>query len=414
MTMMVGFLSLPTELTCHILALLNPKDINRCAMTCNTFCIVVRNSAGIQYKLIYAQGLISTEIATMHSNGISGKMCSLKKLASLWRSDFQANTIFETVVATASNHTPNQSMKCGCWWTDLTLGRFCIQDCSTHPELSRAWSINDLFPQPHSPRGFIAFDPLQDLMVVFSPPHHVTVTDAEQDHHIFLVESRLASSQRPHVNASPIIRGDRVFVFYYTEDADHDLVSGVFIQVIKWRKGYANSGLMGRLNAESHHLPKSCHDPSLLGIVIHAHPSFHGTAAHLELMPSYVPSLESQIMVLEFFSTTGDTIPVIDMVVFSDMALHSDMPVKVSWSDWGSQHVYYFPHNRNSHISVFGSKMAYTLPQDRTPDPGQRLEGPSAEGYFYVHIWDFSKRVIARSESINDPNSPDFFICKPA
>ncbi|KAG2035713.1 hypothetical protein BDR03DRAFT_961951 [Suillus americanus] len=114
------------------------------------------------------------------------------------------------------------------------------------------------------------------------------------------------------------------------------------------------------------------------------------------------------------FSTAGDTILVIDMVVFSDMALHSDMPVKVSWSDWGPQHVYYFPHNRYSHISVFGSKMAYALPQDRTPDPGQRLEGPSAEGYFYVHIWDFNKRVIARSESINDPDSPDFFICKPA
>ncbi|KAG2029207.1 hypothetical protein BDR03DRAFT_976008 [Suillus americanus] len=84
MTMTVGFLSLPTELICHILALLNPKDINRCAMTCNTFRIVVRNSAGIQYKLeIYAQGLISTETATMHSNGISGKTCSLKKLAYL-------------------------------------------------------------------------------------------------------------------------------------------------------------------------------------------------------------------------------------------------------------------------------------------------------------------------------------------
>ncbi|KAG2073043.1 hypothetical protein BDR04DRAFT_1095509, partial [Suillus decipiens] len=55
----------------------------------------------------------------------------------------------------------------------------------------------------------------------------------------------------------------------------------------------------------------------------------------------------------------------------------------------------------------------YALPQDHIPDPGQRLEGLSTESYFYVHVWDFNKRFIARSEYINDPNSPDLLICKP-
>jgi len=115
-------------------------------------------------------------------------------------------------------------------------------------------------------------------------------------------------------------------------------------------------------------------------------------------------------MVLEFFPTT---ILVIDMAIFSDMALHSDMPVEIPWSEWGPRHTYCFPHHPSYRISVFGSKMAYALPQDRVPDPGQRLVGLSTEGYFYVHIWDFNKRVIARSESVNDPDSPDLFICKP-
>jgi hypothetical protein len=104
---------------------------------------------------------------------------------------------------------------------------------------------------------------------------------------------------------------------------------------------------------------------------------------------------------------------VIDMAIFSDTALLSDMPVEIPWSDWGPQHTYYFPHDESHHISVFGSKMAIALPQDRIPDPGQRLEGLSTEGYFYVHIWDFNKRLIARSESINDPDSPDLLIRKP-
>ncbi|KAG1804357.1 hypothetical protein EV424DRAFT_1432163 [Suillus variegatus] len=94
------------------------------------------------------------------------------------------------------------------------------------------------------------------------------------------------------------------------------------------------------------------------------------------------------------------------------MALRSDMLVDIPWSDWGPQYACYFPHHKSYHISVFGSKMAYALPQDRIPDPGQTLEGLSSEGYFYVHIWDFNKRVIAHSECVNDPDSPDLRICK--
>ncbi|KAG2050322.1 hypothetical protein BDR06DRAFT_1023293 [Suillus hirtellus] len=130
-------------------------------------------------------------------------------------------------------------------------------------------------------------------------------------------------------------------------------------------------------------------------------------------MPSYLPSLESQIMVVEFLSRAGKSILVIDMAIFSDMALRSDMLVDIPWSDWGPQCACYFPHYKSYHISVFGSKMAYALPQDRIPDPGQTLEGLSSEGYFYVHIWDFNKRVIARPENVNNPDSPDLRICNP-
>ncbi|KAG2153560.1 uncharacterized protein EDB93DRAFT_1135459, partial [Suillus bovinus] len=118
MIMAVGFLSLPAELICHILILLSPRDISRCAMTCNTFSVVVQNSVHIQYKLeINAQGLISTETTTMNSTGVSRKtLCSLKKLASLWRSDFRATTTFEAVVPIDfPSPWPLQSGKCGLW-----------------------------------------------------------------------------------------------------------------------------------------------------------------------------------------------------------------------------------------------------------------------------------------------------------
>ncbi|KAG2358864.1 hypothetical protein BDR07DRAFT_1379080 [Suillus spraguei] len=130
-------------------------------------------------------------------------------------------------------------------------------------------------------------------------------------------------------------------------------------------------------------------------------------------MPSYVPSLESQIMVLEIVLAGKGVILVVNMAIFSDAALNLDMPIEIPWSDWGPQHMYYFPHHSTHNISVYGSKMAYALPQDCIPDPGQRLEELPAQGYFYVHIWDFNQRFIAHLKCIDDPNSPDHLICKP-
>ncbi|KAG1800433.1 uncharacterized protein HD556DRAFT_1305190 [Suillus plorans] len=446
MTMAVGFLSLPTELICHILILLNPRDISRCAL-----------------------GLTSTGTATMNPTGVSKKtLCSLKKLASLWRSDFHASTTFETVVTTVAKWErmlPIQDVKCGLWWLhSLEEYKFYIQGCGTNPTLSRTWSIGDT-------EGFFTFDPLQDLMVVCSEPDDdVTVTDATQDYHCPHPSAACTSLECKHtfdsdapgyyraVLSPPVIYGDHVFVFYDIEDTGDrrhpKSVFGMFIQVINWRKGYVNRHKQHFLcqldfceldlfypvdeqkfviiGPESIYLytlqgldgPPQCriiyHLPNVLHlslndseIIVHGHPSLHGKAAHPGLMPSYVPSLESQIMVVEFLPKAGkDAILVIDMAIFSDTALRSDMLVDIPWSDWGPQYAYYFPHHESYDISVFGSKMAYALPQDHIRDPGQTLEGLSSEGYFYVHIWDFNKRVIARSESVNDPDSPDLRICK--
>ncbi|KAG1825240.1 hypothetical protein EV424DRAFT_1602907 [Suillus variegatus] len=386
MTMAVGFLSLPTELICHILILLHPRDISRCAMTCNIFWLAVQNSVYIQYKLeIYAQGLISTGTVTMNSTGVFRKtLCSLKKLASLWRSDFHATTTFETVVTTTATYLPVswehvlpiQNVKCGLWWSDSPEeDEFYIQGCGTNPTLSRTWSIGNA-------ERFFTFDPLQDLMVVCSDPDDISVTDGKQDHHVCWVEFRLASSQRPHPSAActslefkhtfdapgdycaallpPVICGDHVFILYdieHTECCHPDPVPGMFIQVINWRKGYVNrkfviigpdsiylytlQGLDGPPQRRIiYHLPKILHlSLNDSEIIVHGHPSLHGKAAHPGLMPSYVPSLESQIMVVEFLPMEGKAaILVIDMTIFSDMALRSDMLVDIPWSDWGPQY----------------------------------------------------------------------------
>ncbi|KAG1881984.1 hypothetical protein C8R48DRAFT_682971, partial [Suillus tomentosus] len=256
--------------------------------------------------------------------------------------------------------------------------------------------------------------------------------------------------------SSPVICGDHVFILYHIDVTDcchSEPVSGMFLQVINWRKGYVNRHFLCHLDICKLDLfypvdeqkfviigPDSIYLYTLQGlngspqcriiyhfskilhlslhnsrIRVHGQPSLHGKAARPGLMPSHVPSLESQIMVLEspFKAGKPKAILVIDMAIFSDMALHSDMLVEIPWSDWGPQYACYFPHHESHHISVFGSKMAYALPQDHIPNPGQRLKGLSSEGYFYVHIWDFNKRVIARSESVNDTDSPDLRICKP-
>jgi hypothetical protein len=139
---------------------------------------------------------------------------------------------------------------------------------------------------------------------------------------------------------------------------------------------------------------------------IHATPLFHGTAAHPDLIPGYVPFLESQIIVLEAFCISEPFMLVIDAAIFSERAIQSDKPVEIPWSDWGSQYACCFPHDRSHRISVFGSKMAYALPLDRTPEPGERVEEFSDLGDFYVHIWDFNKRTVARAENVSDRDLP--------
>jgi hypothetical protein len=105
----------------------------------------------------------------------------------------------------------------------------------------------------------VIVDPLQDLVITLSSQDSFMVTDANQDHQVFLVEFRLASSQLPFPDAAlasleckhafdapgyydvylldqPAICGDRVVVFYYIGG-----VRDLFIQVIDWRKGHAKS-----------------------------------------------------------------------------------------------------------------------------------------------------------------------------
>jgi hypothetical protein len=134
---------------------------------------------------------------------------------------------------------------------------------------------------------------------------------------------------------------------------------------------------------------------------------FCGATVCPDLMPSYVPSLESQILVLVVYLHESPIFFVIDMIIFLDKAIHSDTPVMVPWSDWGPQHTCCFPLDHSHALGVFGSKLAIALPLDRTPEPGQRLEELplSTESHFYVHIWDFNKRVIAREEKSCDHTS---------
>jgi hypothetical protein len=263
----------------------------------------------------------------------------------------------------------------------------------------------------------------------------------------------------------PAICGDRVVVLYYMNDIsslESVSVSNIFIQVIDWRKrrakGYPLYELGGR-EASFHLLDEQriivigpegrmalytfpeldgspqrrvayvlpnvpwghsfYFDPAQIIIrpiyVIHASPLFHGKAVHPDLTPDYVTSLESQIMVLEVLSSSWQVILVVDMAIFSAKAAHSEIPVEVPWSEWGPKYARCFPHHPSHRISVFGSKMAYALPQDCTPEPGQRLEELPAEGSFYVHVWDFNKAIARseRSDNVYDCNSPGCLIRRP-
>ncbi|KAG1897035.1 uncharacterized protein F5891DRAFT_1244883 [Suillus fuscotomentosus] len=149
--------------------------------------------------------------------------------------------------------------------------------------------------------------------------------------------------------------------------------------------------------------------------VIHATPSFHGQAVHPDLIPDYVTSLESQIMVLEVLSSSWQVILVVNMAIFATNATQSEIPVEIPWSEWGPKYTRYFPHHPSHRISVFGSKMAHALPQDRAPEPGQRLEELPVEGSFYVHIWDFNRAIsrLEHSNNVYNCNSPGRLICRP-
>ncbi|KAG1744041.1 uncharacterized protein EDB91DRAFT_208058 [Suillus paluster] len=176
--MAFGLLSLPTELICHILLLLTPKDICCCAIACKTLRDVAQSTVHVQYKLeLYAQGF--TETATLDSIAdISIKMTSLKKMGLLWRSGFHLNTVFEETVALPGlRYSWPQFMKCGLWWMPSGEDRrLFIRDCKTNAKSSQTWLQHDL-PQ----YTFVIVDPLQDLKVVFSVCLGHTVTDTEQD-----------------------------------------------------------------------------------------------------------------------------------------------------------------------------------------------------------------------------------------
>lgn len=355
-------------------------------------------------------------------------------------------------------------MKCGIWWMCDNDNLF-IQDCNTNIRHSHSFPRHKQFSQDRLPGSVrsVVFDPIQNLVVVVPLPAICIVTGAEQNRHIFSVEFRLASSLLPHpdsVDASlkcqhsfedaghyrvvltqePAICGDRIVILYCTSDI---VWSNMFIQVIDWRKGHAKSyplredvtgfhlvdeqkfvvidtqGVITLFTLEErgspqrrvmYRLQESVRAPFYL---FHATPSFHGATTCPGLEPGYVPSLESQIIVLETLTNAWPVILVIDMVIFSGKALHSETPVEVPWSQWGPQYTCCFRHHSSYQISVFGSKMAYALPRYALP----RDLTPKALGTdtcFYVHILDFNQRVIARAENIYNPDSLTHIICKPS
>ncbi|KAG1744142.1 uncharacterized protein EDB91DRAFT_212124 [Suillus paluster] len=199
-----------------------------------------------------------------------------------------------------------------------------------------------------------------------------------------------------YLAGTPAICGDRVVALYYfSEYHSPEGASTMSMLVIDWRKGHLKRhplcergglqvtfhlvdertmvtvGSEGRMTVYTLQGPDG--EPQrqfayLLpnmnpGIhVIYATPLFHGVAARPDLMPSYVPSLESQIMVLEVLTNSWPVIVVIDMVIFSEKAIQSATSVDIPWSDWGPKYTCCFPHHPSHRISVFGSKMAYALP----------------------------------------------------
>lgn len=462
----IGFLSLPAELIYHILFLLAPRDLCRCVTACKTLRNAAQNSIHIQYKLeLYAQGF--TETGSLNSISVDRKMSSLKRSVALWRSVFYASTVFEDAVFPISNYSPGiQYMKCGIWWMCDNDNLF-IRDYNT--DVKHSHSFPRLGHEQSSPRPVrsTVLDPIQDLVVVVPFPAICIVAGAEQNRHIFSVEFRLASSLVPHPDSvdaflkcrhsfeksglyyvnlmqEPVICGDRIVVLYYTSDA---VGSSLFMQVISWKKGQAQSypfreditgfhlvdeqkfvvidtqGVITLYTLQEHGSPQRRAMYRLQECVrapfyqFHATPSFHGATTCPDLESGYLPSLESQIIVLETLTNAWPVILVIDMVIFSGKALHSETPTEIPWSEWGPQYTCCFRHNSSCQISVFGSKIAYALPRYAIPRAlplDLALEGLCTDTCFYVHILDFNQRVIARAENIYDPDTPTRFIRKPS
>ncbi|KAG2338090.1 hypothetical protein BDR05DRAFT_729085 [Suillus weaverae] len=265
--MAVGLSSLPTELICHILLFLTPEDLCRCALTCKTVRDATQNSVHIQYKLeLYAQGLNETDATGADSTSIARKMCSLKNMAFLWRSNFHVNTVFQDAVSSDEHFLGPQSVKCGTLWVWRT-NSLLIRDCKKRTKLPHVWPEHSLFKQFGHSHGLImhsvVVDPLQDLVVAVSSPMF-NLDDSQQDHLVFWVDFWLASSQLPHPDSActllecrhtcefpaldtyvvrivgrPAICGDRIVVLYYMNHRTlRNTTSNIFIQVIDWRKGY--------------------------------------------------------------------------------------------------------------------------------------------------------------------------------
>ncbi|KAG1767316.1 hypothetical protein EV702DRAFT_756040 [Suillus placidus] len=140
----VGISSLPTELIRHILLLLHFKDLSYCVLACKTFWHVAQNCVDIQCLFeLYAQGF--TETSTLNWVDVSSKMYSLRRLASMWQSDFRLNPVFEeTVAVNIVDHSLDmQSVKCGLWWI-YADSRLFIRGCDTNTKPPQTWPEQSL------------------------------------------------------------------------------------------------------------------------------------------------------------------------------------------------------------------------------------------------------------------------------
>jgi hypothetical protein len=214
---------------------------------------------------LHVQGF--TETPTLDWVDVSSKMYSLKRLASMWRSDFHLNPVFEETLAVAIDPVYNshshdmQSVKCGIWWMYANYRLF-IRGRNTNTKPPQTGLEQSFVLPANTSLGHtrsVVIDPLQDLAVAASRNIFY-----EADRCIFSVAFQLASSQRPHPDAvctslkckhpcyatpgyslhfvgQPAICGDRIVVLYYMCIISLERISSsnIFIQVIDWRKGRA-------------------------------------------------------------------------------------------------------------------------------------------------------------------------------